>query len=221
MQHLAGNQRAALLLFDVLGFSAAEIAAMMDTSTTSVNSALARARRVLAERVPAASQQRTLRKLDDARLREIVTGYATALENGDADALIALLTEDVTWSMPPMPHWYRGLDAVADFAREVPLTRCGSWRHLPTSANGQPAVGSYLRRGGTGPHLPWSIDVLTLRGARIAEITSFVAVTHFPVFGLPDALPPGPGEPVGGPARDAPQAAGAAPAGGASSGSPA
>ncbi|WP_446219250.1 sigma-70 family RNA polymerase sigma factor [Micromonospora sp. IBHARD004] len=201
LQHLPGNQRAALLLFDVLGFSAAEIAAMMSTSTTSVNSALARARRVVAERVPAASQLRTLRTLDDARLREIVTGYATALENGDADTLIALLTEDVTWSMPPMPHWYRGLDAVMDFARELPLTRCGSWRHLPTSANGQPAVASYLRPGGTGPHLPWSIDVLTLRGARIAEITSFVAASHFPVFGLPDALPPS----AGGPARrDAP-----------------
>ncbi|GAA4561813.1 sigma-70 family RNA polymerase sigma factor SigG [Micromonospora coerulea] len=190
LQHLPGNQRAALLLFDVLGFSAAEIAAMMHTSTTSVNSALARARRMVAERVPAASQQRTLRTLDDARLREIVTGYATALENGDADALIALLTEDVTWSMPPMPQWYRGLAAVMDFARQAPLTRCGSWRHLPTSANGQPAVASYLRRGATGPYLPWSINVLTLRGARIAEITSFLEVTHFPAFGLPDALPP-------------------------------
>ncbi|WP_406036634.1 sigma-70 family RNA polymerase sigma factor [Micromonospora sp. NBC_00898] len=209
LQHLPGNQRAVLLLFDVLGFSAAEIAALMGTSTTSVNSALARARRVLAERVPAASQQRTLRKLDDARLREVVTGYVTALENGDADALIALLTEDVTWSMPPMPHWYRGLDAVADFAREVPLSRCGSWRHLPTNANGQPAVASYLRRGETGPHLPWSIDVLTLRDGRIAEITSFVDGAHFAAFGLPDALPPADAAPG--------QAAGAAPAGGRSS----
>ncbi|MCZ0996950.1 RNA polymerase subunit sigma-70 [Streptomyces mirabilis] len=80
MQHLSGNQRAALLLFDVLGFSAAEIATMMDTSTTSVNSALARARRLLAERVPARSQQQTLRKLGDARVRETVTAFATALE---------------------------------------------------------------------------------------------------------------------------------------------
>ncbi|MFC4021910.1 sigma-70 family RNA polymerase sigma factor [Micromonospora sp. GCM10011542] len=194
LQHLPGNQRAALLLFDVLGFSAAEIAAMMGTSTTSVNSALARARRVVAERVPPVSQLRTLRTLDDARLRGIVSGYASALENGDADALITLLTEDVTWSMPPLPHWYRGVDAVMDFARAQPLTGCGSWRHLPTSANGQPAVASYLRRGPTGPHLAWSINVLTLRGARIAAITSFVAASHFAAFGLPDALPPvGPG----------------------------
>ncbi|MFI7429527.1 sigma-70 family RNA polymerase sigma factor [Micromonospora sp. NPDC049836] len=190
VQHLPGNQRAALLLFDVLGYSTAEIGAMLGTSTTSVNSALARARRVLAERVPAATQQRTLRMLDDVRLREVVTGYATALENGDADALVALLTEDVTWSMPPMPHWYRGVAAVLDFARSAPLGPCGSWRHLPTGANGQLAVAGYLRRGGTGRHLPWSVDVLTLRGDRIAGITSFVGTAPFGAFGLPDSLPP-------------------------------
>lgn len=189
VQHLPGNQRAALLLFDVLGFSAAEIAAMLGASTTSVNSALARARRVLAERVPAPSQRRTLRSLDDARLRALVTGYATALENGDADALIALLTEDVTWSMPPQPRWYRGLPAVLDFARSGPLGPCGQWRHLPTGANGQPAVASYLRPDGTGPYRPWAVNVLTLRGGRIAEVTSFLDGTLFAAFGLPDSLP--------------------------------
>ena len=100
----------------MLGFSAAEIAAMMDTSITSVNSALARARRRGHRAGPGPTQQQTLRALTDARVREIVTGFATALERGDADALVALLTEDVTWSMPPLPHWYRGLDAVMDFA---------------------------------------------------------------------------------------------------------
>ncbi|MGR6318106.1 sigma-70 family RNA polymerase sigma factor [Micromonospora soli] len=206
LQHLPGNQRAALLLFDVLGYPAAEIAAMMRTSTTSVNSALARARRVLAERLPAVTQQRTLRALDDARLRETVVRYATALEEGDADALVALLTEDVTWSMPPMPHWYRGIDAVMDFARAAPLGPCGSWRHLPAGANGQLAVAAYLRRAGTGPYLPWSIDVLTLRGHRVAEITSFVGAEHLAAFGLPDSLPPDPAPQPG-------QAAGAEPAG--------
>lgn len=185
LQHLPGNQRAALLLFDVLGFSAAEIAAMMGTTTGSVNSALARARRVVAERVPARSQQRTLRALGDARLREIAAGYATALENGDADALVALLTEDVTWSMPPLPHWYAGRDAVLDFARTMPLTSCGSWRHATVAANGQPAVANYLRADDTGPYLPWSITVLTVRDGRIAQLTSFLDSTLFPVFGLP------------------------------------
>src|SRR5262249_47601786 len=137
LQHLPGNQRATLLLFDVLGYSAAEIATMMDTSTTSVNSALARARRTVAKKAPARTQQQTLRMVDDARVRQLVTGFATALERGDADALVALLTEDVTWTMPPLPHWYHGIAAVTDFAVQVPITRCPSWRHRPTRPTGQ------------------------------------------------------------------------------------
>ncbi|MFC9500161.1 sigma-70 family RNA polymerase sigma factor [Streptomyces sp. NPDC056982] len=184
MQHLSGNQRAALLLFDVLGFSAAEIATMMDTSTTSVNSALARARRLLAERAPARSQQQTLRKLGDARVRETVTAFATALESGDADALVALLTEDVAWSMPPLAQWYRGRAAVMDFAVEVPLTRCPSWRYHLTSANGQPAVAFYVGASRSAPHLAWSITVLTLRGELVEGLTSFLGAEHVQRFGL-------------------------------------
>jgi RNA polymerase sigma-70 factor (ECF subfamily) len=189
LQHLPGNQRAALLLFDVLGFSAAEIADTMNTSTTSVNSALARARRVIAEKAPSQSQQQTLRKIDDARVRQIVAGFSTAFERHDADALVALLTEDVTWSMPPMTHWYRGIEAVTDFAVQVPLTRCPSWRYRPTTANGQPAVAFYLGNDQSGPHLAWSITVLTLRDEGIAEITSFLGAEHFPAFALPTSLP--------------------------------
>ncbi|TQS44674.1 sigma-70 family RNA polymerase sigma factor [Cryptosporangium phraense] len=183
-QHLPGNQRAALLLFDVLGFSAAEIAGIMDTSVASVNSALQRARRVVTEKVGDRSRQRTVRALGDARLRAVVEGFSAALERGDADALVALLTEDVTWSMPPLAHWYAGLPAVRDFATEVPLSRCGAWRHRATSANGQPAVASYLDPG-DGVFAAWSITVLTLRGDRIAAVTSFLGAEHFRVFGLP------------------------------------
>ena len=189
LQHLPGNQRAALLLFEVLGFSAAEIATTMNTTTASVNSALQRARRIVAEKIPSPTQQQTLREIGDARLREIVAGFSSALERGDADALVALLTEDVTWSMPPLAHWYHGLEAVTDFAVQVPLTGCGSWRHLPTSANGQPAVGFYLWNEDAGAHLSWSINVLTLRGEQIAEITSFIGPDHFVPFGLPASLP--------------------------------
>ncbi|GAA2354699.1 ECF RNA polymerase sigma factor SigG [Catellatospora methionotrophica] len=188
LQHLPGNQRAALLLFEVLGFSAAEIAEIMDTSATSVNSALARARRVIADKAPSPSQQQTLRKIGDARVRDLVGRFAGALERGDADALITLLVEDVTWSMPPLPHWYHGLAAVTDFAVRVPLV-CGSWRHLPVSANGQPAVGCYLLPGPDGAHLPWAVNVLTLRGDRIAAVTSFIGAEHFARFGLPGSLP--------------------------------
>lgn len=188
LQHLPGNQRAALLLFEVLGFSAAEIATTMDTTTASVNSALQRARKIVAEKVPSRTQQQTLREIDDARLREIVAGYSAALERGDADALVALLTEDVTWSMPPLPRWYQGLSAVTDFVMRVPLGSCGSWRHLPTSANGQPAVGCYLWDDAAGAHVGWSINVLALRGEQIADITSFIGPEHIARFGLPAAL---------------------------------
>ena len=186
LQHLPGNQRAALLLFEVLGFSAAEIATTMDTSTASVNSALQRARRIVAEKVPAVFQQQTLRAVDDAHLREIVEGYTGALERGDAGALVALLTEDVTWSMPPLPHWYTGIGPVAEFVAAVPTSGdCGAWRHAVTRANGQVAVASYLDAERTGRFAAWSVDVLRLRGDRIAEVTSFIGVEHFRALGLP------------------------------------
>nr|WP_042187056.1 sigma-70 family RNA polymerase sigma factor [Kibdelosporangium sp. MJ126-NF4]CEL17773.1 RNA polymerase sigma factor [Kibdelosporangium sp. MJ126-NF4]CTQ91003.1 RNA polymerase sigma factor [Kibdelosporangium sp. MJ126-NF4] len=179
LQHLPGNQRAALVLFEVLGFAAAEIAAIMDTSVTSVNSALARARKVIAEKAPSRGSARTV---DDARIKQIVAEYSGALERGDAEALVALLTADVTWAMPPLPAWYSGISAVLDHATTVPF-RCGTWTHVPTSANGQPAVAGYLDGAA------WSINVLTLRDDRIAAITSFIGPQHFRQFGLPASLP--------------------------------
>ncbi|MFB7719967.1 sigma-70 family RNA polymerase sigma factor [Nocardia sp. NPDC056100] len=187
-QHLPGNQRAALLLFDVLGFSAAEIAAMMDTTTTSVNSALARARRVLAKTLPVRSQQQTVRAIGDSTARTLALEFAGALERGDADALVALLTEDVTWSMPPLPHWYSGVDAVRDFAVQVPMTRCPNWRHRLISSNGQVAVAFYAGADAVQVHSAWAIAVLTLRDHRIAEITSFLDPGCFELFGLPTVL---------------------------------
>jgi RNA polymerase sigma-70 factor (ECF subfamily) len=184
-QHLPGNQRAALLLFDVLGFTAAEIATMMNTSITSVNSALARARRILAKKLPARTQQQALRPIGDTKARALATGFARALERGDAEALIALLTADVTWSMPPLPHWYHGIDAVVDFAVRVPMSRCPSWGHRLISANGQVAIAFYLGADPAQPHDAWSITVLGLRDDRIAEITSFLYPDHFRLFGLP------------------------------------
>ena len=196
LQHLPGNQRAALLLFEVLGYPAAEIASMMETTTASVNSALQRARRLVADRVPPVSQHRTLARLDDAGLRAIVEGYARALERRDAPALVALLTEDVTWSMPPLPGWYRGREDVMAFARAVPLGDCGSWRAVPTSANGQPAVALYLdgpatrdhTDGGPGRHRAWSFTVLTVRDGAIAALTSFLGPEVFRAHGLPTVL---------------------------------
>jgi RNA polymerase sigma-70 factor (ECF subfamily) len=185
LQHLPGNQRAALLLFEVLGFSAAEIAAWMGTTTASVNSALQRARATVADRVPPRDHQPPA----DSRVREVVAAYSSALERGDVDLLLSLLTDDVTWSMPPLPRWYRGRPAVSDFATTVVFT-CGSWQHVPTSANGQPAVASYLRAPGDDVHRAWSIDVMTFRDDRVAELTAFIGPGHFEAFGLPVTTAP-------------------------------
>lgn len=153
-----------------------------------MNSALQRARRTMADRVPARTQQQALRSLPTERLRMVAARFATALEDGDVRALVAMLTEDVTWSMPPMPHWYQGRQAVAGFAEQVPLSRCGTWRHLPTGANGQVSVASYLDGNGAGVHLPWSINVLTICEGRVAHITSFIGHDYFSIFGLPLGL---------------------------------
>jgi RNA polymerase sigma-70 factor (ECF subfamily) len=185
LQHLPGNQRAALVLFEVLGFSAAEIAEIMNTSATSVNSAISRARRTLGTKVADSSPAST----DDNRLRQLAAGFADALTLGDPDALVALLCEDVTWTMPPLPHWYRGRDAVVDFAVAVPMTRCPSWRYVLTTANGLPAVAFYLGEHPGARHDPWSITAFTVRHGLIASITSFMDTSHFTRFGLPAALP--------------------------------
>ncbi len=181
VQHLPGTQRAALLLRDVLGFRAAEVASLLDTSVDSVNSALARARRELRERTPERSQQETLRSLGDEGVREVVSRYTAALERGDVEEIVALLSEDATWSMPPLPEYYRGLAEIRGFLREGPTTR--RWRHLPASANGQVAVGCYIWDGSR--FAPYVIDVLTLDGTRISAVTAFIDATLFPSFGLP------------------------------------
>ncbi|GAA4814051.1 sigma-70 family RNA polymerase sigma factor [Actinomycetospora chlora] len=186
LQHLPGNQRAALLLTEVLGFSAAEVAAMMATTTASITSATQRARATVAARVPGPSQQRTLRGMSDAALAATVARYAAALEAGDAEALVGLLTEDVTWSMPPSAQWFRGTDAVRAFLRAAPLTV--AWRHVPARVNGQLAVGCYTRDGDV-----WRgrvLDVLTLApDGRIAEVTAFIGEENVALAGLPATLP--------------------------------
>jgi RNA polymerase sigma-70 factor, ECF subfamily len=186
LQHLPGNQRAALVLFEVLGFTADEIADTMATSRASVNSALQRARALVRDKVPDQSQQRTLRALGDARLNEIVGRYATALERGDAAGLGGLLTQDVTWSMPPLPHWYTGLDAVTDFLLDQPFSQ--AWRHRFTTANGQPAVVGYRWSEENLAFVGFVVDVLTLRGDRIGEVTAFIGPEHVARCGMPAEL---------------------------------
>src|SRR3954447_12906346 len=187
LQPLPARQRAVLILSEVLGFSGAEVAEALETTPASVYSALQRAHKTVDERLPAQSQQATLRALGDDRLRELVAAYVAAWERGDVDAVATLLTEDVTLAMPPRPEWYAGLDAVREFLRTTPLHAPNRWRVIPTAANGQLALAQYLRdeEGGFAAH---GIDVFTLDGGRISEFMAFLDPSLFPRFGLPDRL---------------------------------
>ena len=172
LQYLPALQRAVLLLREVAGFSAAEIADHIGTSQPSVTSALQRARAPMQARLPARSQQSTLRMLGDRRTREIVDRYANAMERGDIEALVGMLTADVTWSMPPVPTWFRGVESTRDFLLRYPLT--DQWKHRPTRANGQLAVAGYVFDRDKDVFVAAAIDVLTLDGARIAAVTGFL-----------------------------------------------
>ena len=186
LQHLPARQRAVLILREVLGFSAAETAALLELSVPSVNSALQRARRSIDERLPAQSQQATLRALGDERSRALVARYMDALERADVDAVLELLVEDAAWSMPPMSTWYTGRDRVAAFLAEHALSV--TWRHIPTQANGQLAVGCYRWVEERDCFVGEIVDVLTLRGDRIVDVTAFVTPAILPSFGLPEVL---------------------------------
>jgi RNA polymerase sigma-70 factor (ECF subfamily) len=174
VQHLPANQRAALILREVLGFSAREVAESLETTVASVNSALQRARETVNERLPQRSQQATLRALGDQRLREVVEGYMDAMQRGDVDRVVAMLAEDGAWSMPPLAAWFRGHEALAGFLHRGPLSGEWRWRHLPTRANGQAAVGSYAWYAEEESYRPFALDVLTLDRGRIGEVTSFI-----------------------------------------------
>jgi RNA polymerase sigma-70 factor (ECF subfamily) len=186
LQHLPARQRAVLILREVLGFSAREVAEFLETSTASVNSALQRARTGVEERLPEQSQQATLRALGDNRLREVVQRYVDAWESRNVEAMVALLVKDATFAMPPHPHWFRGRDAVIAFLTGTGRPRL---RHLPVRANGQPAVGWYLWDANRSAYLPASLEVLTLEGTQVREINAFASPELFAPFGLPAELP--------------------------------
>jgi RNA polymerase sigma-70 factor (ECF subfamily) len=175
LQHLPANQRAALILREVLGFSAKEVAETLDTSVPSVNSALQRARATIDEKLPDQSQQATLRALGDAELQKIVTEYMEAITAGDVDRVVSLLAEDAAWSMPPLAKWFRGHDDLRVFLATGPLTGEWRWRRLPTRVNGQLADAGYTWNEDDQCFRPFALDVLTLRGNKIQEVTAFIA----------------------------------------------
>ena len=194
LQHLPPNQRAALILREVLGFSAAEAAAALETSVASVNSALQRARKTVDQDLPEESQQATLRALGDERVERVVEGYMDAMRRGDVAAVVGMLAEDASWSMPPLAAWFHGRDALEGFLRMGPLSGDWRWRHLPARANGQPAVGSYAWYPGDESFRPFALDVLTLAGDRIHAITSFI--TRSTVSREPDFYVRWPEQPI-------------------------
>jgi RNA polymerase sigma-70 factor (TIGR02960 family) len=188
IQLLPPRQRAVLILRDVLGWPAADTAAMLDLSVAAANSALQRARATLERHRPSRDAGPPGGELDDAE-RALLAGFIDAHERADADAALTLVREDLRITMPPHPFLYDGVEAIRPLMRDG-LTAAGEWRLVPTRANRLPTAASYLREWGGTEWRAFKLDVLRIEGGRIAEITTFGAEL-FPAFGLPPTLTPG------------------------------
>lgn len=189
LQRLPPRQRAALVLRDVLGFRAREVAEMLGATEVSVNRALQRAREALDRSVPPG--QREITPLPESREeRELVARFTSAFEAGDIPGVVALLTDDALLTMPPEPLEYQGPTAIGRFLSTVPaggaLERV---RLVPTRANGQPAFGCYLLDAHAPIARAYGLMVLTLQDDRVAAITGFADTSVFRSFGLPRTLP--------------------------------
>jgi RNA polymerase sigma-70 factor (ECF subfamily) len=175
LQHLPANQRAVLILREVLGFSANETAEALDTSTASVNSALQRARASLERSLPERSQQETLRTLDDEEIRELVESYLEAWERQDVEAVVSMLSEEAAFTMPPLRSWFRGREAIRTFLVGSPLSGMWRWRALRVRASGQEALAFYNWDPDSGDYQRFALNVLTLQGREIAAVDAFIA----------------------------------------------
>ncbi|GAA5178944.1 sigma-70 family RNA polymerase sigma factor [Rugosimonospora acidiphila] len=186
LQHLPGRQRAVLILRDVLAWHAEEVADVLGTSTAAVNSALQRARAQLSQVSPT---EEGLREPTDPSRRALLDRYATAFQNADIAALTAVLTDDVTWEMPPIPAWFAGRDTVVRFLATRVL---GPEVHrlVPIGVNGQPAFASYARDR-DGVYRPHAIQVLTVTAAGIAGVVAFLDPDLFAACGLPPVFAAG------------------------------
>jgi len=184
MQALPPRQRAALLLRDVLGLRAGEVASALGTSEDSVTSALKRARAALATRLPADHAPLP----DSRRERELAARFAEAFEGGDVEAIVALLTDDAWLRMPPLPLEYQGRAAVAGFLETIAFRGTRQYRLIPTRANGQPAYGCYLYDAHTAIARAHGLLVVTLAGEQISVLTRFLDNSVLGHFGLPRTL---------------------------------
>ncbi|GIU90883.1 MAG: DNA-directed RNA polymerase sigma-70 factor [Acidimicrobiia bacterium] len=183
LQHLPPRQRAVLILRDVLRWQASEVAELLDTTVVSVNSALQRARATLEAQDLTSGE---LHDPADEEQRALLGRYVEAFERYDIEALVALLHEDATMSMPPLELWLRGANDIAQWM----LTRgieCKGSLLVPTTANGAPAVAQYRPGGPGGAHRPWNLQVLDVSDGRIVAINGFLKTELFDLFGLPAA----------------------------------
>ncbi|HYH49849.1 MAG TPA: sigma-70 family RNA polymerase sigma factor [Acidimicrobiia bacterium] len=188
LQLLPARQRAVLILRDVLGYHADEVADLLETTVSSVNSALKRARAALQSRPAITAGERPAAPAPDSPAEKaLVERFVRAYEAGDVEALVAMLTDDVCISMPPMPFEYQGREVVARFFATVILGGRRIYDLVPTRANGQLAFGAYLR-GSDGVRHGAGLLVLTVAGDRISALTRFEN-TVLPWFGLPRSLP--------------------------------
>ncbi|MEU2703232.1 MULTISPECIES: RNA polymerase subunit sigma-70 [Micromonospora] len=187
VQHLAPRPRAVLILRDVLGWPAKDVAELLGDSVNSVNSALQRARAGMREHLPAQRQDWTGDETD-TRTRELVRRFTDASIAKDVDGLAAMLRDDVRCSMPPTPGLQIGRDAVVNDWIADGFESLGSLRAVPTAVNRQPAVAFYLWQDSDGAYLPLTVDALRITGGAITEIVTFHA-DQFPRLGLPERLP--------------------------------
>jgi RNA polymerase sigma-70 factor (TIGR02960 family) len=187
LHRLAPRQRAVLVLRDVLGFSATEVAMMLDTTPTSVNSALVRARATIEERGPRAHDRAPQPR--SPQEHELVARFADAFERGEVEPIVALLAQDAWWTMPPEPYGYQGRDAIKQFIAHAFATRETPRRLIPTRANSQPAFAQYVKDTYADVGRALSLLVLTLDGERISHITRFAPNGVLAHFGLPRTIP--------------------------------
>ena len=188
LQHLTPIQRAVLILRDVLAWHAAEVAEALDTTVAAVNSALQRARAQMAKLDPPEEASATL-PVDDPAVRAQLERYVAAFERYDIDGIVAMLTHDAIWDMPPFTGWFQGSEAIARLiAVQCPATKAGDMRMLPTTANGQPAYGLYMR-GPDGRLRAFQLQQLTVGPRGVSRVTAYFDLRLFETFGLPAELP--------------------------------
>jgi RNA polymerase sigma-70 factor, ECF subfamily len=185
IQHLPPRQRAVLILRDVLGWSAKDTASLLETSVASANSALQRARSTLRHRLGERRTEWATGAVPSAEERELLRRYIEAHERADVDALAELLREDARLTMPPHPIWFEGRAAILVASEKGFDPAFGALRSVPAWANRQPGVAHYLRVPGETEFRALAIDVLRIKGGRVAEITSFADAGFFAAFGLP------------------------------------